>query len=324
MLHPAGEERLRRAGLHVRVVDASDEQEVEAWLPRADGIVVRLPAAFDAGRVAQARRAKILSVSGAGADHVDIVSATSAGIGVVNNPGVGARAVAEHAVGLMLALVKRIPLADRLLREQGWPCREAFHGVAMAGGLSGRSLGLVGFGQIARQVAHICHRGFDMPVTVFSRRRPVDCPYSWCADLGELAAGSDFLSLHLPLTETTRGLVSREVIFSMPRTAYLINTARGGVIDNEALCDALKARAIAGAGIDVFDDEPPSPDEPLLTMDNAIVTPHVAGISEDSCRRLAISAAEQIIQALNGDRPPHLLNPDAWADRGATSKEFKN
>ena len=317
MLDPAGEEMLRASGAEVEVVAWTDTHAVRAALPRADAIVVRLPAAFPADLVALAGRAKIVASSGSGTDHIDIPAATAARIPVVNNRYVGARAVAEHTLGLMLGLAKHIHRGDRLLRTQGWSVRETFHHENLADDLYEKTLCTVGFGPIARDIARICHTAFDMNVTVHCRTRPADLPagYDWEPDLNALCARADFLSVNVPLGPATHHLVGREAISHLKPTAYVINTARGPVVDGDALCEALAEGRIAGAGLDVFEEEPLPKDHPLLGLPNVIVTPHVAGLSRSACRRLALSAAGQVVQVLKGERPPNLMNPEIWETR---------
>ena len=173
MLDPAGEALMRDAGLAVDVVGAAGWA---AALPGADAVVVRLPAGFGAAEVALAGRARVVAASGAGVDHIDVAAASRAGIAVVNNPGAGATAVAEHAIALMLAVTKRIPLAGALMREEGWAARERFHGAMMSGDLGGACLGLVGFGMIAAEVARIARHGFGMEVLAFAGpHRAAEC-----------------------------------------------------------------------------------------------------------------------------------------------------
>ena len=320
MLDAAGEDLLRAAGLLVSVVDAADAAAVAQALPAADAVVVRLPAVFGAREIALAGQARVVAASGVGTDHIDVAAATRAGIAVVNNPGAGATAVAEHAAGLMLALAKRIPAAGVLLREAGWTAaRERFHGPLMSGDLTGARLGLVGFGLIAASLARIARGGFTMAVTAFARPgREAACReagVAWSGDLLAVCRDADFLSVHLPYTPDTHHFVGRAAIGAMRPDAYLINTARGGVVDNEALHAALRDGRIAGAGLDVFEPEPLPAGDALLTLANVVATPHVAGISRGACRALALSAAGQIVRALRGERPAHLVDAAGWPPR---------
>jgi D-3-phosphoglycerate dehydrogenase len=319
MLHPAGQDLLTaRADVEVVPADAPPGRLASA-LASADALVVRLPARITREVLTAAPRLRVIATAGAGVDNIDIAAATEAGIPVINNVGIGPNPVAEHAVGLMLALARRIATGDRRLRREGWAAREPLLGRELGTELSGKTVGIVGFGFIGRRVAGICTAAFGNRVLVYDpflddsvfaasqieRRR----------DLTSLLPEVDFLTVHTPLTAQTRYLIGAAELALMKPTAYLINCARGGVVDAAALHEALRTGQIAGAGIDVFDPEPPDSANPLFGLENVIVTPHIAGLSEETNRRLSLSAAEQILQVLAGDRPPRLVNPEVWDRR---------
>ncbi len=319
MLHRAGEEMLA-ARAQVEIVPAgAPPQRIMDALRAADGVIVRLPARITREVIAAAPRLRVVGTAGAGYDNIDIAAATEAGIPVVNNVGIGPNPVAEHTVGLMLALARRIVIGDRRLRRDGWACRERLLGEDLGIELSGKTVGIVGFGFIGRRVAAICAAAFGTRVLGFDpyvddgvfqsagveRRRA----------LRALLPQADFLTVHTPLSEGTRHVIGAPELALMKPTAYLINCARGGVVDANALLEALRAGRLAGAGIDVFEPEPPDHPHPLYGLETVIVTPHLAGLSHETNRRLSLSAAEQVLQVLADERPPRLVNPDVWSRR---------
>lgn len=248
--------------------------------------------------------------AGAGYDIIDVDACTEAGVIVCNNSGPGREAVAEHALGFMLALGKKIVAGDRLIRRAVVQDRAPLRGIE----LQGRTVGIVGLGQIGSRLAELAN-AFGMQVIAYDPVLSDDDVRSRGAervDLDELLARSDFLQLTCPLTPETEGLIGRRELSLMQPGAYFISTARGPVHDEVALHEALVEGRIAGAGLDVFHDEPPSPDHPLLQLDNVIATPHVAGITEEATRHIAVATAEQWLAIFRGEVPPRLLNPEAW------------
>jgi D-3-phosphoglycerate dehydrogenase len=253
----------------------------------------------------------VLSTSGAGYDPVDVAACTDAGILVVNQSGANAQAVAEHVIAMMLSLTKKIPQTDRSLRRERGVDREAFKGR----NAQGRTIGIIGLGEVGRRVARICGEGLDMRVLAYD-------PYISAADfrergadavsLDELLARSDYVTVHCPYNAETKGMIGRRELALMRPDAYLITTARGGIVDEDALAEALAAGQIAGAGVDVWNVEPPPLDHKLLTFDNVIATYHTAGVTVDSRHAMAQWNAEQLVQIFRGERPPRLINPEAW------------
>jgi len=263
------------------------------------------------GLIERCPKLLVISTSGAGYDPVDVAACTNAGILVVNQTGANAQAVAEHVVGMMLALAKNIVQTDRALRQQRGMAREAFKGL----NTQGRTVGIVGLGQVGRRIAHICGRGLDMQVLAYD-------PYLSATEVGErgavpveldaLLTRADYVSINCPLNHETRGMIGRRELALMQPSTFLITTARGGVVDEQALAEALAEGQIAGAGIDVWMVEPPPLDHRLLTFDNVIATYHTAGITVDSRHNMAQWNAEQLVQIFKGERPPRLINPEAW------------
>lgn len=248
--------------------------------------------------------------AGAGYDVIDVDACTRAGIAVCNNSGPGAEAVAEHALGFMLDLAKKITVADRLLRDGSRYDRLALRGTQ----LLGKTLGVIGLGAIGTRLAELC-APFGMEVLAFDPY--VDQPTAQSrgaqsVSLAELVARADFVQVTCPLTAETEGLFGKEQFAAMKPTAFFITTARGPVHDEQALSEALADGGIAGAGLDVFHEEPPRPDNPLLGLHNVVATPHTAGITVEAARDLAIATATQWQTIFNGGMPPRLLNPDVW------------
>jgi D-3-phosphoglycerate dehydrogenase len=247
--------------------------------------------------------------TGSGTDNVPVAAATRAGILVANTPDAAPDAVSDHAIGLLFAVVRRIAVQDRAVRGGVWDRYRAWPG----GPLRGRTLGLVGFGRIAQSVARKL-AGFEMPTlahdpladaAVFAQHgaRPVS--------LEELLAGSDVISLHCPLTESTLRLIDERALRRMKPSAVLINTSRGPVVDERALTRALTEGWIAGAGLDVLEQEPPDPANPLLRLDNVVITPHIAGYSDEYLEASWRLSVETVLALAGGRRPRSLVNrPD--------------
>jgi D-3-phosphoglycerate dehydrogenase len=253
----------------------------------------------------------VISASGAGYDPVDVAACTEAGIVVVNQAGANAQAVAEHAVAMMLSLAKNILKTDRSLRkERGMP-REVFKGR----NTQGRTVGIIGLGNVGRRLARICGTGLDMRVLAsdpYLSEADIAARGAMPATLDDLLAQADYVTVHCPLNAETRGLIGPRELALMQPTAFLINTARGGIVDEDALAEALEHETIAGAGVDVWVAEPPPMDHRLLAFDNVIVTYHTAGVTTDSRHNMAHWNAEQLVQIFQGKRPPRLINPAAW------------
>jgi D-3-phosphoglycerate dehydrogenase len=213
---------------------------------------------------------------------------------------------------MVLSLSKNIPQTDRSLRKERGVDREAFKGR----NAQGRTVGIIGLGEVGRRVARICGKGLDMRVLAYD-------PYIEASDfrergavevaLDDLLAQSDYVTIHCPYNAETKGMIGRRELALMPPDAYLITTARGGIVDEDALAGALASGQLAGAGIDVWNVEPPPLDHKLLTFDNVIATYHTAGVTVDSRYAMAQWNAEQLVQIFRGERPPRLINPEAWS-----------
>lgn len=302
-----------------RLVDASAAEEAAAVIAAAhayqvsSGINDQLPAYLvNDALLARAPNLLLVSTIGAGYDTVDLAACTRAGVLAVNQSGGGnAQAVAEHILGMMLGLAKRMPEAGARMRRAPGIVRGDYIGR----NTQGKTLGIIGFGNVGRILAAMCRVALGMRVMVCdSHRLPgeVEAAGYERVALDTLLREADYVSVCCALNAETRGLIGAAQFAMMRRDAFFITTARGGIHDEAALVAALQQSRIAGAGVDVWDVEPPSPDHPLLALDNVIATPHTGGTTLESRIQAAEGAARKIIAALDGGQPPRLLNPEAW------------
>jgi len=293
----------------VRVASSPHADSLREQLGEADYLVVRTHLPSDL--LHQPHRLKAIVRHGTGLDMIPMESATQQGIPVANVPGANAQAVTEYVVGALLALARRFGDLDHGLRHGGWTTARAHAQNAFE--LTGKTLGVVGLGDIGCRVAQACHAGFGMRVLGY-QPQPGDAPaHVQRVGLEELLASSDFVSLHCPLTPQTRHLIDARRLASMKPGAFLINAARGEVVDEAALAQALRARTLRGAALDVFAAQPLANDHPFLQLDNVLLTPHVAALTEESTQRMSQGTAEQLLQLIRGERPRFLVNPEVWA-----------
>lgn len=253
---------------------------------------------------------------GIGVDTIDIAEATRRGILVINTPDAPTESTAEHTVALLMSIAKRVVAGDMQLRGT--------HSINRAQDLLGtellnRTLGVLGYGRIGRRVAEICALGLRMQVLVYDPfidpAMPAIENISLTNSLDAVLDAADFLTIHTPLTAETRHLIGEAQFARMKPGAYIINASRGPVIDEPALIKALQNGHLAGAALDVFDPEPPQPDNPLLHMTNVVLTPHIASYTDAGTFAMTDGVAEQILQVFRGERPPHIVNPEAWPGR---------
>jgi D-3-phosphoglycerate dehydrogenase len=277
--------------------------DVDAVLAGTDAFTRRV---FEA-----APRLKVVSRFGVGYDAIDCAAAAEHGVWVTITPGTNEQSVADHTLALLLALARDLVPEANATRRGEWRRPIGLE-------LAGLTLGLIGFGRIGRQVATRA-RAFGLQVLVYDVAPDPAAAAEVGArlvDLDTLLAGADFVSLHAPATPETRDLINAHTLAKMKRTAYLINTARGELVDEAALARALASGQLAGAALDVFKQEPPDPTHPLLSLPNVIATSHVAGITWQSAERMAALAVENILAVLRGERPPHPVNePQAGGSR---------
>jgi D-3-phosphoglycerate dehydrogenase len=296
---PASDEDVARslAGAHVYHV-SSARNEISKFAFVTAGLLERCPSLL------------WISTYGAGYDSVDVAACTRAGVAVMNQAGANKTSVAEHTFGLILSLTHRIAESDRRLRRDRTFTREDLMGREIAG----LALGLVGIGHVGTEVARIAH-AFGLEVLAADpflapeeiRRRGAQ-PVSF----DELLERSEIVSLHCPRDDTTVGMMRAGQFERMKKGALFITTARGGIHDERALAHALESGHLAGAGLDVWQPEPPPLEHPLLSLPNVVATYHTAGVTHEARHNVARLGSEQIVQALSGDRPPRLVNPAVW------------
>lgn len=286
-----------------------EASQLRALLYEADAVIVRL-FSITAQDLQKAGRLKVIAKHGVGVDNIDCQAATARRIPVVYTPEANTDAVAEYTLALMLALSRQINPASEALREGQFSERDRFQGVE----LTGKVLGIVGLGRISTRVAQIAALGFGMTVYAYD---PYVSPatYSGPATLVEeletLLRLADFLSLHVPLTPETTRMIDAQRLARVKPGCRIINTSRGGVIDEDALILALREGRLAGAALDVFEEEPLPADHSLCHAPNVLLTPHIAGLTQTSLERTALMAAQGILDVLQGRTPEHVVNPEA-------------
>ena len=250
---------------------------------------------------------------GAGVDLIPMESASRLGIPVANVPGVNAPTVAEYAVMTMLMLARNAHRMDALLRTKGWDAARVLSDESVE--MAGKTVGIVGVGAIGRIVARICVHGFGMRAVGFQRNL-ANLPKDVAGmPLDALFEASDFIVLACPLTAETRGLASRARLARMKTSAVLVNVARGAVVDEAALIEALQQNRIRGAALDVFEKQPLAADHPLLRLDNVVLTPHQAGLTDEAVERTSEVAAQETVRLLAGEKPQNFVNPEVWDRR---------
>lgn len=302
----AGIEILEKVA-EVKFSSSLSEDVLASEASDVDGMIVRVPAFVTRKVLENAKRLKVVGRFGVGYENIDLEAATEKGVVVTYTPGANALSVAEHVIGLIFALAKRITQADNAVRKQDWEMRLNYSGVELAG----KTLGLVGLGRIGTCIAGLA-RGLGMSVLVFD-------PYVAKERAGELGvelltlepllSRSDFVVICCALTDETRGLIDEKALALLKPTAYLVNVARGPIVDEQALIKALRDKRIAGAALDVFEKEPPDPNNPLLELENVILSPHIAGVAQDASRRISVWVAEDVVRVLNGEPPKYPVNP---------------
>jgi glyoxylate reductase len=306
----------------------SEKTEMEVWdgeLPpiyetlrekagSATGLLTLLTDRIDAPLLAIAPELKVISNLAVGYDNIDVAEATKRGIVVGNTPGVLTETTADLAFALLMAAARRIAEADNYTRQGRW--RTWGPQTLLGQDIHGASLGIIGLGRIGVEMARRA-RGFGMRILYHGPHRKneileKDLGAEYMADLKDLLASSDFISVHVPLTPLTEGLIGRAEFRIMKKTAVFINTARGGIVDQGALYEALRSGGIFSAGLDVTAIEPIPPDDPLLQLSNIVITPHIASASFRTRKKMALMAAENLLAGLRGELPPNCVNPEAF------------
>jgi len=288
----------------------ADSAEFQSYLAQADGVIVRL-FPFGPSEFAAAPRLKVIAKHGVGVDNIDVAAATARRIPVVFTPLANANAVAEHTTTLMLALARNLYPAAAATLAGRFHERYQFEGIELAG----RTLGLIGLGRIGNRVAQIARHGLSMQVKAYDPFVS-KTDYQGAAEtepsLETLLRSADFISLHVPLTPVTRQLINAERLKLLKPTCRIINTSRGGVIDEPALAAALVEGRIAGAALDVFEEEPLPTNHPFLTTPNTLLTPHIASATNESMDRMARDSAQGVIEVLQGRQPLGVVNPQVF------------
>ena len=304
-LHPQAEGMLASHGDLV-MASALDAETLTREAAPADIVIVRAilpPKLFD-----HAPKLRAAIRHGAGLDMIPVAVATKAGVLVANVPGANAKTVAEHVFFVAMALLRKFRLVDHDLRQKGWL---AGRDHAEAGNdLAGRTMGIVGMGAVGREVARIARHGFGLDAIANSRRAESLPDGVGFVSVDALVEESDIVVLCCPLTTETRGMIDAQRIGLMKPGALLVNVSRGPVVDDDALIAALREGRIGGAALDVFTTQPLPNDHPYFGFDNVIVTPHMAGITEESMMRMGTGAAAETLRVLAGDLPLNLRNPE--------------
>ena len=317
-IHPDGITYLEEHGCEITIAQHDDEENLIALAPHADGIIVRGMARITRKVIEAATQCKVIGRHGVGLETIDISAASQHKIPVVFTPGANANAVAEHALCLTIALFRRLCVLNERLKKQGdYQCRMD----VSCSEITGKTAGIIGLGQIGSRVAEIFQKSFDMKIIGYDpyiseetlRKRGLRVTMT--NDLNMLFAQSDIVSLHMPGSADNKPMIGKEQLACMKKGAFLINTARGSLIDEAALYDALLNNVIAGAGLDVLQSEPPLPDNPLFELENVIVTPHTAALTVEGNRNMALRVAENVCTVLDGKSTKDLANPDIWEKR---------
>lgn len=280
-------------------------------MKEASAVVLRTGIKMTRELLAYPNELMMISRTGAGFDNVDIPAATEKGIIVTSSIGVNTTSVVEHALALILALYKQLFLMDSEVRKGNFAIRYK----NCPTDLRDKTLGIVGFGRIGSSIAQACHTVFAMKVLAYDLLLTDEQKQSvreWVTftDLPDLCGRSDCISIHTPLNRDTAGMFDRRFFSGMKKSAFIINTSRGGVINEADLIEALKGGVIAGAGLDVFENEPLEAENGLLALKNVILTPHTAALTEECVTRMAVAGAERVVDLFNGYVPDNVANPE--------------
>lgn len=315
-LHPEAV-KLVKGRAEIVLSPAFEDEVVREHVAGVEGMVVRGVTILSRETIFAAESLKAIARTGVGYDNVDVKAASERGIAVCITPEANKTSVAEHAFALLLSLAKRIPQMDEASKNGGWKARFSLPTFD----LMGKTMGIVGIGRIGREVAKFAAT-FGMKVVAydpFVTAAPPDLQVSMAADLEQLCREVDVLSVHVPLSDETRSLIDSRLLGLMKPTSVVINTARGGIVDEPALIEALDNGTIAAAAVDVFTQEPIPSDFPLLKAKNLIVTPHSAALTDECNFRMSRDALESVLAALNGKEPQFVVNSRELSERGENS-----
>jgi D-3-phosphoglycerate dehydrogenase len=305
-VHPSAVQLLQQAGLNVTAPGQMKRDETLVAIAEADALIIRSATKADAALINAANKLKVIARAGVGVDNVDLDAASARRIAVMNTPDGNTVATAEFAFGLMLALARHIPQAFDSLNAGKWD-RKSFMGVE----LRGKTLGIVGFGRIGRAVAKRA-QAFEMSVIAHDPFIPADYAQDLgveLVDLETLYARADFISLHSVITDETREMINRETLARMKRGVRIVNAARGALINETDLAEAIKSGQVAGAALDVYAEEPPPAGHPLIGLPGVIDTPHLAASTEEAQVAVAVEAAQLVADALLKGAYKNVVNP---------------
>lgn len=288
------------------VAENTEPETLYKAIAGADALMVRVllpPDIFD-----YADRLQVAVRHGVGLDFIPVEAATTKGIPVANVPGTNTLAVAEHVVGMFLTLSRKFHHLILDSPKRDWNIRNSLLGSEVFG----KTVGIVGLGRIGSRVSSICLNGFDMTVLAYD-------PYAESypdgvqrASLKMVFEKSDFVTIHVPLTHETERFINSEILSLLKPTSFLINASRGPVIDESALIETLSSGRMAGAALDVFDEEPLPPEHPFFSIDNVLITPHSSGLTAESLVRMGTESAKEVVRTLKGEKPINLVNPEIW------------
>ncbi len=292
------------ADLELVTIPDGNQPLFEEHIKDAEAILLSTAYKMTPDVISKASKLKVISRTGVGVDNVDVPAATEKGILVLNTPQANSISVAEHTVAMIVAISKQLLMYDSELREGNFKIRRSNKAVD----IDGKTLGLIGCGRIGRFAAEKCKAAFGMNVIGYDPYITEAEGITIYKDIEEVFKRADYISLHIPLTPETKNLVGDKLLSLMKPTAYIINTARGGIIDEQALAQKLKNEEIAGAALDVLESEPPTNDNPLLGLKSVILTPHTAALTKECSERVAYEAALGIADYLNGKTPKFIFN----------------
>jgi len=312
--------------IHTTVLDKLQEEvtvltpytalpdELLELLPQVHGILLCFGFDMGGAEMDLAENLEVIGRHGVGLDSVDVDAASQRGIPVVYTPYGPTQSTAEHTLLLILATARRLPRLDQATRRGDFEIRERPDG--MGHEMHGKALGVVGFGRIGQTLAAMCRDALNMSVYVYDPYLDSETVSAWggtyVEDLVELARQVDVLTIHTPHTPKTHHLVNREVLRAMKPDGILVNASRGAVVDEQALIEALRDGHLGGVGLDVFDPEPPAPDNALFQFERVVLTPHVASYTDEGRQRMSATVVEDMLRALRGERPQYLANPEVW------------
>ena len=303
----AGKDYLKEKGYEIVIgTGDTDIEAMKKQVEGADGILART-APYPAEVLAAAKNLKVIGRHGIGVDNIDVDWCTEHGVYVTFAPTSNAISVAEHTVGMMIAVAHHFAFFDKGIRNGEW----GFRNTCRSYDLHGKTLGLVGMGRIGSMVANMCINAFGMKVIGYDAYLPAErfpAGSTKCETMEEVLKNADFVSLHVPSTPETRGSINKTTIGMMKPSAYLINCARGPIVDTAALVEALNDGRIAGAALDVFEEEPPDMSDPIFKCKNVTVTPHIASNTVECMDRMALHAAMEIHRVLSGHKPEWPVN----------------